>query len=351
MKRNGTIVAEGNNNGKGPLVVLKPWVRWVATVLLVVLAAAHLVWPRVAIDAVFLGLLAFAAFISLFDVESIEWQGVKAKRREIARAQAALDDAPAVTGEGVPSPAPPPSQEAVATSEPNTAYTAGTVHSTPTNLDVPTNKFERLFWATEQIRIELIVLTGSSGRLERVAQWGDYGVPELIEYLRPANLLSPQLINAIITVVRMRNTAMHTQVADPASDLAVDVLQNLRSIHRYYTRVRDPDVLVYRDQSFTTLHAFRAVMVVQVDEVGKVQDPAVFPRKTEYVKGRFVTWSWDMQRVSDGEAWYKDPSTGRPKLAWGQAATFAGQEYPEQWGLKYRLPRPDLGLDSTTADD
>jgi hypothetical protein len=328
-----------------PLITLKPWVRRSAVAVGVAIAGTHVVWPTLAIDGVFLGALAFAGFVALFDVDSIEWQGIKARRREIARAKAALHDAPPPTIAAIPDPAPVPQKPSTDPSQAHIQAWSSTIHSKPTDLMPPTNRFGRLVWGAEQIRIELIILAGNSGRLERVAPWSDYEQNELIEYLRPANLLSPQLINAVVTVFNMRNLALHTQVVDPASDLAMDVLQNLRSIHRYYSRIREVDVIVFRDQSLTTLHEFRGVMVVQIDEAGKVQPPNVYPRNSEYVRGRFVTWSWDMRRATDHEAWYRDSSTGEVKLAWSSAATFAGREYPEQWGLQYRLPRPDLGVD------
>lgn len=270
----------------GALIKLRPWVRWSAATVGVGVAVAHVIWPALAIDGVFLGALAFAAFISFFDIESIEWQGVKARRREIARAKAALAGAPPQNAAAIPEPAPVPQWPLVSGPETNVLYSAwsSTIHSQPTDLNPPTEPFARLVWGAEQVRIELIILAGNSGRLQRVAPWSEYQPNELIEYLRPANLLSQQLINAIRTVFRMRNAALHTQVIDPASDLAMDVLQNLRSIYRAYTRVREPDVILFRDQSLTTLHDFRGVMVVQVDEAGKAQPPGVYPKTSNTSK-------------------------------------------------------------------
>jgi hypothetical protein len=338
-------MVDHREHDKPPLLALKPAPRLVAVLSLIGLGVAHLVRPDWAIDGVFLGLLAFAAFVWLFDVESVELQGVKARRREIARVKAALDESPPSDARVVPSPVPTPAQLGPAGSTPTPpAASTSTVHTRSHDLDVPTNAFERLFWATEQIRVELIMLAGNAGRLKRIAPWSEYRIPELVSYLRSANVLPEPLIQAISTVLAMRNSAAHTQVVDPAADLALDALQTLRSIHRDYVRVRHSDVVLFRDQSLTSPHDRRGVMVVQVDEAGTVQEPQVFPRSTEFHDGRFVTWSWDMERVSQDEAWYRDPDTGRVKMAWGAAATFAGREYPEQWGLEYRLPHPDLGL-------
>jgi hypothetical protein len=323
-----------------PLLVLPPGVRAAGALTLCGLAGAHLIWPSLAIDGVFLGLLAFGAFIWFFDVESIEWQGIKARRREIARAKASLDEAAPSSVKVVPPPAPAPKGNA----QPEAVPPPADVPVQP-DLNLPTNRFERLFWATEQIRIELILLAGNAGRLKRVAPWSEYHIPELVSYLHPANALSGPLIEAIMTVVRMRNAAAHEQVVDPAADLAVDVLQKLRSIHRNYVRLRYPDVQLFKDRGLTSPHQFPGVMVVQVDEQGTVQQPQVFPRQSEFHRGRFLSWSWEMGRVSREEAWYRDPISHAVKLAWREAATFVGREYPEQWGLEFRLPRPDLGLD------
>ena len=49
-------------------------------VLLVFLAVVHVLVPSLAIDTTFLGLLALAAIVALFDIERIEWLGIKARR-------------------------------------------------------------------------------------------------------------------------------------------------------------------------------------------------------------------------------------------------------------------------------
>lgn len=322
-----------------PLLTMRPWLRRLATLIVLALAVTHLLRPDWAIDAVFLGLIAFAAFIWLFDVESIEFQGIRAKRREIARAKVALEESSLIDRAMVPVAAPTPPQQSATAAAPQDEGGSGIY-----DLDAPTNQFERLVWAVEQIRIELIVLAGNSGRLVRRKPWGDYQLSELVDDLRPANVLSEGLIQAIRTVSKMRNTAVHTLIVDPASDLAMEVVQSLRSIHRFYIRVREPDVPVYRDESLTTPHSFRGVIIVMLDEARKAPVTMVYPREGEYARGRFVTWEWKI-RGTDEEAWYIDPTTKRAAVGWSQSAIFVGREYPEQWGLEFRLPRPDFGLD------
>ena len=310
------------------LVSLPTWVRSSVTAGVGGLAVAHLIWPRLAIDGVFLGLLGFAALVWFFDFKSIEWLGVHAQRREIQRRERALLKAP------------PP--KPVETPEPPTLVT---VHTRPADLNPPTNPRDQFLWAAEHIRIELVVLVSTAGRLNRVAPWSEYTISELVGIAQQTQLVPREHLSAAVAVAQMRKFAVMNQLVDQASELAFSTVQALRSIPRTYNRVRRSHISLFRDRSlsspFTQTHG---IMVVQVKEDGELAQASVYPKEAEYTDGRFLTWEWNMERAFREEAWYADPETREPKLAWSQAATFAGREYPEQWGLEYRLPRPDLGL-------
>jgi hypothetical protein len=324
-----------------PLLSLSPLKRRVGAGALAALAAAHLIWPGVAIDGVFLGLLAFAAFTWLFDVESIEWQGIRAKRKEIRRAKSALQRAPKATG--LIAPPPPPPAAPAGQAQPAIV----TVHTPPVDLNPPTDLSARLLWGAEQIKIELVVLLGNSGRLPRVAAWSDYSLSELAPIAANAEVITPALAEAVRTVATIRKTAIFSQVVDPGSDLAMDVLQALREIPREYIRVRRAHISLFRDRSLSTPYQqTHGLMLSQLTQEGRVTTVSVYPRETDYAVGRFVSWEWNQQRAFRQEAWYADPTNQEPKLAWSSAATFVGREYPQQWGLEYRLPQPDAGLDT-----
>ena len=298
-------------------------------------------WPHIAIDGVFLGLLAFASFIWLFDVESIEWQGIRAQRKEIQRAKSALKSAPkATTVIGPPAAPSPPAK----TAQPQQPIV--TVHTRPVDLDAPTDRAARLLWGAEQIKIELIVLLGNSGRLTRVGAWSDYTLSELAPIASAANVITRALADGVQAVAAIRKTAVFGQVVNPASDLAMDVLQALREIPREYVRVRHAHITLFRDRSLSTPYQeTHGVMLSQLTEKGRVTSVSVYPRESEYSIGRFVSWEWNLQRAFRQEAWYADPKTQEPKLAWSSSATFVGREYPQQWGLEYRLLHSDAGLD------
>ena len=332
---------EPEEQSREPLVSLSPTTRGLGAVGLVLLAVAHVVWPHLSIDGVFLGLLAFAAFISLFDIQSIDFQGIRAQRKAIKRAQEALKGAPRPTALIAP-PAPPPAEMAIQGHAPIV-----TVHTPAVDLNPPTDPVARLLWGAEQVKIELVVLLGNSGRLPRVAAWSEYTIAELAPIAAEAKVITEELASAVRTVSTIRKTAFLGQVVASASDLAMDVLQALREIPREYIRVRQLHISLFRDRSLSTPYGVtHGVMLSQFTGEGKVTTVNVYPRETDYAIGRFVSWEWNMQRVFREEAWYPDPKTQEPKMAWGGAATFVGREYPQQWGLEYRLPRPDVGLEA-----
>ena len=360
------MTTDNDEAAKGPLLRLKPWQRVVGIVVSVAFAVAHVVRPDWAIDAVFLGLLAFAVYVAFFDVESFELLGMRAQRRRIARAQEELDKAPPSTKAVIPPPAPATKvTEALdALTEKGLIEKKGRYYSLWAdnawvkfqNPDpwhfyygrrsavTPQVRQAALFLlALEDIRVELVILAGNSGLLQRVADWESYQTEELIEYLQPTKVLSAELVRAVRTVTSARNDAVHSSIAEAAYQLAMDVVQKLRDIPRPYFRVREPNVEVFKDPALQVPHENSAVMLAQINQDGTTQPPNVYPRKLDYTKGRFVSWQWDLSSEA-GQAWYRNPSSSQPELAWGAASLFAGREYPEQWHLELRLPTPDYGL-------
>ena len=90
------MTKENQERSESEDLALPGLVRGALVVVLVLLAVAHLVFPDLAIDPTFLGLLALAAIIAFFDIESVEWLGIRARRvrRELRQATVALDAAP-----------------------------------------------------------------------------------------------------------------------------------------------------------------------------------------------------------------------------------------------------------------
>jgi hypothetical protein len=332
-----------------PLVKLSDRARHGIAFVLVVLAIVHVIWPGLAIDAVFLGLLAFAAVVLLFDIDAVEWLGISAKRRR-AREQAAITaaDARVQNIEVQPvSPKPLPAPEATSASstaaeEPSTGLLDEVSHREPFDLSPPAGPLERLLWATDKIRIDLIVIAGGGGQLPRGQTLDQYRAIELATMLAAKDMIPADLVVPVRTVVRNRNAAAHgtplgEDVIESAADLAIDVLLKLRQVSRNYIRVESFPIELFRDQSLTARHAATGLMISQLDSDGRELHRAVYPTQSTYKRGRFVTWEWSFESVHREPAWYFDPRTKTAKQAFSSSALFSGREFPDQWGIKYHL--------------
>jgi hypothetical protein len=318
------------------------WLRYAIVAALTALAVVHLIKPALAIDTTFLGLVGLALVLLLFDPEGGELFGFKFRKRkkdvEKARKQAEMIQ---ISQEAPTRPSPP---------EPGKQPLEAEVeHKEPFDLWPPSDSSQSLFWAAEQIRIELVVLMGNSGTTFPRMPFPDYQIPELAFFLIQKGYIPAELLEPIRTVVARRNEQAHGTVHPPdllelSVELAYDVLGKLRKVSRYYYRVRVADIKVYPDRSLTTALEIRAVMIATLGNDGGLLQSQVFPASQKYHTGRFVTWEWTSDPSYQREAWYQDPKTKKAELAWSSIASFVGREYPEQWALEYRFKRPDVGL-------
>ena len=312
---------------------------------LVSIAILHVIVPTLKIDAVFLGLLAFAALVLLFDIESIQWLGIKAKRRELIEAAERVREVTVLTA----------APEAVVPTSPSqlpggidaTAAQGDltTSHRNAFDLVPPVDRTERLLWAVEQIRIELMLIAGNTGRLPARRPWGAYRVSELARELSRAGALPAVLLPEFETVVAQRNDLAHGRfgprvIDDSAAQLALELLIKLREIPRGYHRVKGFPVDLYADKSLSTKHPYRGLLLENIDAEGRSSSRSVFPVKDDYVQGRYVAWEWDFDGSPDVEAWYMDPLTAASAMAYSESAWFSGREYPEQWGIEYLVGGP-----------
>jgi hypothetical protein len=331
----------------GAVVPLTKRLRALLGTLFGALSLAHVVRPALGIDAISVGLLVAAVALIFFDIDGFEWKGLKVRRLQ-QRVDQAEDIVKSVTVStekaalpALPDPAKP---------EPAGVGFQGLVHQVPLELNPPVDLLERLLWAYEQIRIELVVISGNAGRLTERVTFDRYQPRRLASELITNKRLPEQLAQPIDTVSRLRNEVVHSStrltqgLLESSATLAIDVLLKVRSVKRGYFRVRTADVVLYRDQSLSQLHDAAGVEIVSFDDTGAISSIGVYPSQSPYTRGRFVTWEWTFDRVFYDEAWYRDPATNLAKLAFSSAATFVGREYPAQWGLEFHLPQPDTGL-------
>ncbi len=331
------------------------WVKLVVVIVATLLAVAHVVWPALAIDGTSLGLLGVAAALLLvdldkLDIDKIEAFGVSAsRRREIERAK---EDLGSVRAEDVRVLTPSPPQGVFAGSgtfsSPNQdASASGSTaqFSEVSDLTPPVDKAERLLWAAEQIRIELIIIAGNGGYLPPGRAWSSYSATDLSIVLASKSVIPSDLQRAVRVVLENRNALVHgasvvRRVAVSASDLGLDTLLKLREIKRNYVRVAMGRVAVYSDNTMTSLLDSGAVMLDQLDNEGNRLSVQVFPTVSEYTAGRYVTWEWDLSHVIRRPGWFFDVQTQAAREAWTTSASFMGRPYPDEWGVQYRIGGP-----------
>src|SRR6266849_10619567 len=299
----GTIETPSTEDTRGQVIPLSKPVKIILALGSVGLAAAHLIFPALPIDATFLGLLLVAVVLVFLDIESIDALGIHARatRKQIERADAVVKATAIATG-----PVALPTLPIAATAEETIMLTEeAKAELQPVLLTPPVDSAERLLWATEQVRVELIVIAGNSGFLESSKgrrSWDEYSLPLVANVLRARRVLPLPLIDATAIVVRVRNEFVHGRFKSPdlvehSATLAMDVLEKLREIKRNYIRVREGDVELYSDQLMTTvLQEARGVMLVELDDQGTVKRTQVVPRGEAYTRGFFVSWAWDGAR-------------------------------------------------------
>jgi hypothetical protein len=336
--------------GGGSVVPPTKAVKIAVAVICVALAGVRFAVPTLPIDATFLGLLAVAVVVLVFDVESVDALGIHARMRmkQLARAEEAVATVPPPAEPIAP---PPPPTIIAGARDTIIASEEARAELHPVALTPPVDPAERLLWAAEQMRVELIVLAGNGGHLKDRRPWTEYHALLVAGLLTTRQVIPGEWFGPIGAVVAARNDLVHGQLkpsrlVESSATLALDVLTRLREIKRNYIRVREGDVDLYKDQLLTTvLQEARGVMLVELDPHGTVIQPSTFPRGDAYARGSFVSWEWDLSHAIRQEAWYRDLKTTLGKLAWSSSATFVGRPYPPQWGLEYRFPRPDVGLE------
>lgn len=319
--------------------------------LLTILALAHLVFPAASIDLTLIGLLAGALFLRYFDIESVTFMGVKARRRELETAAAAVEQSKLPSGTAAP--ALPPSLEVIKASA--KAGGSSSASATARVIDVaedeeipPSQPLERLLWVYEMVRRELTIIAGNAGRLDRRQALTTYPTRALAAAVRETGLLPAELGAGIDALTRARNDAAHfttdLRLVEPAGNLGLEILTKLRQIRRNYIRVRHTDVALFEDAGLSRERTDRGVMVVQLKPDGSIEHTQVFPCRSDYTLGAFTTWEWDFAGSVRGQTWYRDPASGKSVSAFTESAFFAGREYPTEWHLERRFSNPDVGL-------
>lgn len=171
---------------------------------------------------------------------------------------------------------------------------------------------------------------------------GDLGVRDattadwlsLAQTLLQRQVLTQQVVKAIAELVRVRNRVAH-QPEEPdaremvvAAEGALALLRALRvtprEVHRAYTIVS-----VYSNDGATEPYSGVAgLLVYSFDEPGAASTLRIFPYTGWCDMGSRLSFEWDVTKAA-GQAWYRNPVTGRSLKAWDRSAIFVGNVLPE----------------------
>ena len=156
---------------------------------------------------------------------------------------------------------------------------------------------------------------------------------KLIQVLDERKQLPSYLRQSVKAFSDIRNRLVHGRSASDrdvyrALDIGLVVLRTVAALpaERNFVRAVVP---VFSDpQCETERDDVRAVILETKSPGGSEMTLRVFPSTQQYEAGREVTYEWNMSRTW-GESWYRDQASNEIKLAWSQAAEFAGRYLDE----------------------
>jgi hypothetical protein len=139
-------------------------------------------------------------------------------------------------------------------------------------------------------------------------------------------------LEAFKSFSKVRNEIIHGHgnVTDDETLRAIDsgivLLRSLAAVPRELNVVYSPGVKIYSDDKLQHELLGRGVMLETTSPGGAVTTFRIFPStRTHFYKGMEVTWEWNMG-MTWKDAWYKDPDSGKVKLAWNSSAEFIGRD-------------------------
>lgn len=163
------------------------------------------------------------------------------------------------------------------------------------------------------------------------------GIPRMADALATKFGIPQSIRDAIKQFWAVRNKIVHEGRGDEgdilrAIDIGITILGFLRSYPRERHIVVHSPVDVYKDQAlvdpFQDVKAVILESIASYDPSGSQTVLRVFPTKREYPVGSAVSWEWSHKQIY-GEAWYRDPESGSPKLAWSSSSLFNGRPLEE----------------------
>jgi hypothetical protein len=191
------------------------------------------------------------------------------------------------------------------------------------------DKFTAILQIGMELEAEMLLLAAMIGLRNR-ARVGTF--PEAVEALSKQGLIAPDTRAALLDFWRLRNNIAHAQYPieenDPVLtsflDSGLRLLRLITNIPRPIYRVSQPAVQLYKDESCTQkIDSFVGVLL-EVTEPNGSKSQRVFPAGRKFKEGEVVGWDWDDTKKC-GSAYFVDPKTQQPTLAWSESFAFSGR--------------------------
>lgn len=158
------------------------------------------------------------------------------------------------------------------------------------------------------------------------------GFRRAVEQLRERGTISSEMANSLLEFWQVRNQIIHAQfsidepnpILNSALDSGIRLLRLIRAIPRPIYRVLNPKVILYSDKGCKErITDYFGVLVETTNTDGR-KLRQVLPAGRPFTKGEVVGWDWDLTRQYE-RAFYENPESGEPTLAWDSSAAFVGR--------------------------
>lgn len=154
-------------------------------------------------------------------------------------------------------------------------------------------------------------------------------------YLGQVGWLTKSMVDTIHNFWKTRNQIVHGHEASPdqvlrAIDSGMTILKALEAIPSEVNIVYHTGVPIFSDRECHEQRLDVRGLILETTSPGRtVVSFRIFPTtRTNYQKGKQVTWEWDMSKTWDA-SWYRDPDTNFIKQAWSGSTEFIGRHVEE----------------------
>ncbi|MBZ5508367.1 MAG: hypothetical protein LAO78_23140 [Acidobacteriia bacterium] len=191
------------------------------------------------------------------------------------------------------------------------------------------DKFTAILQIGVELEAEMFLLSAMIG-LRNQARIGSFR--ETAQLLASHGLITSNTLAALLEFWRLRNKIAHAQYPvsedDPLLKSFLDnglrLLRLIGNIPRPIYRVRQSKIPLFKDQSCTEpINEYVGVLLTVTEADGSV-NIRIYPAGREFKDGEIVGWDWDLTRTFSA-AYYVDPETNKPAIAWSESAAFVGR--------------------------